>query len=91
MRVGQGLTIQDETAMKHVRFATAPPAIGHQRVLVRRARAPGGPVATGPLEGIPRAARSQIFGAGRRRERRARQGRKSRENALRRRLAADRD
>ena len=76
----------------HVRFATAgPPVIGARQVLVRRARAPGGPAAAGAVEGIPWAARSRIFGAGRRRERRGRQRRKSRENALRRRLAADRD
>ena len=57
---------------------------------MRRGGAPGGPAAAGAVKGIPWEARSQNIGAGRRRERRARQRPKCRENALRRRPAVDR-
>ena len=77
--------------MTYLAFSPAPRDIGAQLALVRHARAPGGPAATGAVEGIPRPDRSQNFGAGGRRERRARQRRKSREDALQRRAAADRD
>ena len=53
----------------------------HQGVSARRARAPGGPGETGALEGVPRAARNRILGAGGRRERRARGRRRTRQNA----------
>ena len=70
--LASGGPLHSRTAL-HARFSHSLADTRRPRCPARRACAPGGPAATKVLEGIPWEAPSRIFGADRRRERRARQ------------------